>query len=534
MVLEELVAVLTFEIDDKPLKKFNEGIGNLVGSIAALTGAAVAAGGTLFATAKATADAGDNALKMSQRIGVGVEKLQELIYAGKLADVSTEQLGTGLKILNKNIEGASSGSAELAKDFAKIGVSTKNSDGSLKSADQVLYDIADRFQNMPDGAQKTATAMALLGKSGSDMIPLLNGGSAALRQAADEAREFGLVIDQDSAKLSEEFNDNITRTQQLFAGLRNIVGAKLIPIINALNLKFMAFFKANREVIASKIDKFFGTLADVAEKSWRILSALYDAANGIAEVFGGMGNIIQAAATAMLIFAGASILYNLGKMVGLVASLGHMLTLANAKALLIPILIGAAIVAIGLIIEDIIAFFQGRDSVTGIIVEKFKEAFAYLEQGFMGLGTAAKVGIAIVLTPIRALLNSIQSAIDLISVLRGKLAFKDALGNIGNRVLSTFGMGSTDSLRGAVGLPAMARAPSASAAAGVVPTVSDVMSSGGQVSNQSNSVEMPITVNVGQGTSPFEVGREVQKQAGGSLQEILRGTQRSYVGQGSY
>lgn len=534
MVLEELVAVLTFEIDDKPLKKFNEGVSNLVGSIAALTGAAVAAGGTLFATAKATADAGDNAIKMAQRVGVGVEKLQELIYAGKLADVSTEQLGTGLKILNKNIEGAATGSAELAKDFTRLGISTKNSDGSLRTADEVLFDLADKFQNMPDGAQKTASAMALLGKSGSDMIPLLNGGSTALRAAADEAREFGLVIDEDSAKLSEEFNDNITRTQQLFAGLRNIVGAKLIPVINALNLKFMAFFKANREVIATKIDRFFSTLADVAEKSWRILSALYDAANGIAQVFGGMGNVIQAAAAAFLIFAGASILYNLGKMVGLVANLGHMLTLANAKALLIPILIGAAIVAIGLIIEDIIAFFQGRDSVTGIIVEKFKEAFAFLENGFNNLGSVAKAAIAIILTPIRTLLNGIQSVIDLVNVLRGKLSFKDALGNIGNRILNNFGVGTTDSLKGALGLPAMANAPSASAAAGVVPTVSDVMSSGGNTSNQNNNVEMPITVNVGQNASPFEVGREVQKQAGGSLQEILRGTQRSYVGQGSY
>lgn len=534
MIIEELVAVLAFEIDDKPLRKFQEGVGNLVTSVAAITAAAIGAGGALFATAKGAADAGDNALKMSQRVGVGIEKLQELMYAGKLADVSNEQLGTGLKILNKNIEGAASGSKELAKDFGKVGVSVKNTDGTLRSADEVLYDLADRFQNMPDGAQKTATAMALLGKSGSDMIPLLNGGSKALRDAADEAREFGLVIDADSAKLSEEFNDNLTRTQQLFAGMRNIVGTKLIPIINQLNLKFMAFFKANRAVIESKIDRFFTVLANVAEKSWRILSALWDSANGLAEVFGGMENVIKAAATAFLIFAGASVLYNLGKMVGLIANLGHMLTLANAKALLIPILIGAAIVAVGLIIEDIIAFFQGRDSVTGIIVEKFKAAFAFLEEGFAGLGTVAKVALAIIMTPLRGILNTFQNILDIISVLRGKLSFMDAAKNIGNRMLNTFGVGTTDSLRGAMGLPAMASAPNASAAAGVTPNMGEMMALTGGGSNQNNTITMPVTVQVGDNANPFEVGREVSKQTSGGLEEVLRGTQRSYVGQAEY
>lgn len=45
-------------------------------------------------------------------------------------------------------------------------------------------------------------------------------------------------------------------------------------------------------------------------------------------------------------------------------------------------LIGGILLAVILAIEDIYSYFQGKDSVTGVIVEKFKEAFSVIEDGW--------------------------------------------------------------------------------------------------------------------------------------------------------
>lgn len=570
MTLDELVVALTFDIDDKPLKDFSDKVVNLGTSIAALAGTMAAGATAIFGVAKATANAGDEAIKMAQKVGMNVEKLQELIYAGSLADLTAEQIGGSMRFLNRNLEQAATGSKEAAEGFKDLGIDIKNADGSLKGSDQIMSEVAARFEKMPDGIKKSAVAMKIFGKSGADLIPLLNGGAEGLSKAAQEARDYGLIIDEEAARASEEFNDNLTRLQAMATGITRTVGAKLIPIIGNLVDKIMDFVKANRGVITSKIDRFFSGLAVYVERAWRILMALTDAVEGLLEVFGGLENVLKAIGVGFLIFTSGSILYGIGKLVGAFSLLGKMITLANLKALMIPILIGAAVVALGLIIEDIVSFFQGKDSVTGIIVEKFKAMFAELEKGFSGLGSTTKVFITALLTPLRALIGMFQNILDLVDVVRGKMDFKDFAGNVGKRLLANFGVGLDGSLKGALGLtttekkgsvgqtaqaisasrtaPAgplqsssrtapevktpLVLAPSASVSqsAGIAPTASDIISPIQRSSNVNLTAENNITVYAAEGQSPSEVGRAVAQETNGGLDGILRGAQRSFSG----
>jgi hypothetical protein len=527
MIIEELVAVLAFEIDDKPLRAFNDGFENLLGSVAKIGAIGAAAGASVFALAQRAANAGDEIANTSQKFGIATGALQELMFAAR---GEADALQNSMAILSRNIESAGEAGSPTAKTFSKLGVATRDLGGNIIPTDQILMKLSDSFQQMPDGAAKTAAAMEIFGKQGAKLIPFLNQGSSAIGKLREEAVALGVVLSEDDIAAAEGFNDAIDDLMNTLKGLGNFVGAKLFPLITGLASRFKEMVKVNRQVIATRLERFFQFLATTAEKAFSILDALLTSAEGLASVFGGLENIVRAAATAFLLLTAGQVLFSLGKMVALVADLGKMLTIANAKALLIPILIGAAVVALGLIIEDIIAFFQGRDSVTGIIVEKFKEMFAFLSEGFKGLGDMAKIALAVILTPLRGIIGSFQSLLDIINVVRGKLNFKDALGTIGSRVLNTFGMGATDSLSGALGI---AETGSPSQAAAALPRPFEIAPNQ-NMSNMENNIQMPITVQVGQNASPFEVGREVQKQAGGSLQEILRGAQRSYAGQGSY
>ena len=113
----------------------------------AMIGTALAAAFSA-ASIKGVIDAADNFSKLSQKSGVAVEALRELNYAASLSDVSTEALGNGLRKLSQNMAAAAGGGKDQAAAFAAIGVSVKSLDGSLKGADQVLKEVAAKFEDL--------------------------------------------------------------------------------------------------------------------------------------------------------------------------------------------------------------------------------------------------------------------------------------------------------------------------------------------------------------------------------------------------
>lgn len=537
MILDELVALLAFDVDDKNLKAFNDKIGEGIALVAGFSATVVAAGASLFSIAKLTADAGEEAAKMAEKYGISAQAYQELQYAAR---GEAEALSGSLLFLAKAQNGVIDGNKEQTEAFRKLGVTVKDTNGKLVPTDQLLMKMSDRFKTMEDGPEKAGLAMEVFGKSGAELIPFLNQGSEAIAKMRTEANELGFVLGEQAVEDAQAFQDVLDDTKNMLIGIRNTIGAGLMPIITKLGGKIQEYIKINRVLIATRLEKFFAIVADYAEKGFKILNMMVDSAIGLANVFGGLENVLKMAAYAMLAFASAKILFTIGSMIQLVQALGTAFTIANAKALLIPILIGAAVVALGLIIEDIVAFFQGKDSVTGVIVEKFKAMFSFLEEKFAGLGKGMQVFITILLTPLRMVLNMFRQIGDIIDVVRGKMSLGQLAKNTVGRVLSNFGVGNEDGLKGALGfksdtniakvssgLSALNNSPNASGGAGIQPNRSDFASS--NQSNQ-NNIEMPITVNVGEGADPFAVGKEVSSQTGKNLDGILRGTQRSFSG----
>ncbi len=197
--------------------------------------------------------------KMSQKYGVTVKELTAYGYAAKLADVDTETLGTALKKLSVGMLDAASGSKEQRKHFAALKVEYQNADKSLRPVGSVLEDLADRFEKMPDGATKTALAIKVMGRSGQEMIPLLNAGGSAIREMAEEGKQLGIVFDQKLAKDAEVVNDNIERLKTSVEGLALNVAQELLP-------KMIEFSNAAVQWVKDGgLQKLSSYLKDVAE-----------------------------------------------------------------------------------------------------------------------------------------------------------------------------------------------------------------------------------------------------------------------------
>ncbi|WP_404861866.1 hypothetical protein [Georhizobium sp. MAB10] len=197
-----------------------------------IVAAAAAAGAALVglaASVRSNINMIDDLAKTSSKIGIPIEELSLLRYAADLSGVSMQGLQTGVQRLSRNVADAAKGTGDGAKAFRELGIEVMNTDGTVKSSTRILSEMSDMFAAMPDGAQKTALAMRLMGRSGADMIPLLNGGSHALHELLDEAEAFGLKISSETGKAAEQFNDNLSRIGFAAEGVTLSLTAALAP-----------------------------------------------------------------------------------------------------------------------------------------------------------------------------------------------------------------------------------------------------------------------------------------------------------------
>lgn len=220
------------------LKNAQSALGKF-GTIAARGFAALAAGATLAAGAlgvavKGAIDHADALSKSAQKAGVTVEALSRLEYAAKLSDISLEGLTGGLQKLGKSMADAvATPTSTAATAFKALGISLTDADGKLRNSDVVLADIADRFSRMEDGSTKTALAMQMFGKSGAELIPLLNSGRDGLKAMADESDRLGATISTKTAKSAELFNDTLTRIGTIMQGVVNRIMEAALPALQA-------------------------------------------------------------------------------------------------------------------------------------------------------------------------------------------------------------------------------------------------------------------------------------------------------------
>lgn len=201
----------------------------------ALGAAAVTFAGVAVALGKQAIDAADNFNKMSQKVGVSVEALSALSVQAKLSDVSIDQLQGGLAKFARNLSEAAAGSKQQAAAFQAIGISQKDAIYYTQHMDEAIGKLSSTFSGYRDSASKTALAQEFFGKSGAELIPLLNQlGTEGFAKAREEAEKFGQVISGDTAAAAEQFNDNLTKLKLETQGFANAVIAELLPSLNRL------------------------------------------------------------------------------------------------------------------------------------------------------------------------------------------------------------------------------------------------------------------------------------------------------------
>lgn len=201
------------------------------GAIVAGTSAAAAGCVKLVTDSAAVAD---NIDKMSQKIGLSKQGFQEWSYVMGQNGMDVDKLQIGIKTLVSKMESAAGGNKEAAATFKELGISIYDSSGKLKDQETMMNEAIYALADMENGTEKAALANALFGKSGSEMMPMLNQGSNGMKELTQRAHELGLVMSDEAVDAGVKLGDTIDDIKQAFSAIVTRMGSSLFPIIQKI------------------------------------------------------------------------------------------------------------------------------------------------------------------------------------------------------------------------------------------------------------------------------------------------------------
>lgn len=333
---------LKTEVDTSGAKAGAEKVKSILGGVGkAVTGltTSVVALGVSGATAfvkwtKQTAAAGDRVDKLSQKIGMSRKSFQKWDYVLSQNGADIANLQVGMKTLSTAVVNGNDA-------FQKLGITQKE----LKDLDkeEIFERTIAALQEMPESAERSAIAAQLLGRSATDLEPLLNSSKDAVEALKKEAEDYGMVMSDASVTAAAAFSDSLDKMKRAMDGFKTRLTEEYMPIITKVTDGIAMIFSGKAEEgiqsIADGLEEFINKLgADlpvVLERLVEIVIKLF-------------GSILQA-------------------LPGLVKSIvdalpGIVKKIAEALPKLIPQLVNA-------IVECILYIVQNLSSIIGPLID---------------------------------------------------------------------------------------------------------------------------------------------------------------------
>ena len=218
-------------------KEMNEGITKASVVMSAGLGAVIASTSALAMKTGETCDRIDD---MSNKIGISRKGFQEWDYLLEQNGANIESLQMGFKTLTNQVTKANEGNKESAKIFKTLGISIKDSNGKLKNQEEIFNELVPALQKMPEGVQKAKIANDLLGRSGSELMPLFNATTEQLAKQREEYQKLSLTISDEVIDAGNLFGDNIAKWQMIIRSFGASIGGEVLPIINDLSETFIS------------------------------------------------------------------------------------------------------------------------------------------------------------------------------------------------------------------------------------------------------------------------------------------------------
>jgi len=317
--------------------------------------AAIGAAGTAFAL-KATKDyakAGDEIEKMSRRTGFAAKTLSELKHAAELSGASLEDIEKASKRFSSTLEDAKDGLETAERAFEKLGLSVKDFEGL--SPEDAFLAVSYALADVEDATTRAAIAQDMFGRSGTQLLPMLEGGSEGIRKMREEADRLGITFDKQSAKQAADYQDAMLRLKRSLSSLEFAIGSALMPALQKLADRLGPmiqnigeWIRQNRDLIATKVEEFVRKVGEAMYILFKTISNFVTEHPDFAKFIGKWGAAFAGVALVVTPLAPAIMAVNtaIKALIPLLTSLIPLIVAIDVATAPIWLTIGAA-VAVG-------------------------------------------------------------------------------------------------------------------------------------------------------------------------------------------
>lgn len=266
------------------------GAGTQIGRSARTVGIGIAAASaTVIGLTRGVAELGDNSAKTADKLGMNVEALQELRYAAERSGVSSNTLDMAMQRMTRRVSEAARGTGEAKDALKEMGLSAEAL--TKMAPEDAIAEISDAMAKVPGEADRVRLAMRLFDSEGVGLVNMLGNGSGALSELREAARATGYVLSEDAARGAEKYQDAMLDAKLSMLGLRNTIGAALMPAVTELTETFSSWLQANN--------------ADVKEWAEAVGDAAQEVVPIVGEVAAGFGDVASAVRDATSVVVGA-------------------------------------------------------------------------------------------------------------------------------------------------------------------------------------------------------------------------------------
>lgn len=395
-VVKEFKALFTITDQcSEPLKKLKKSFANFAKTsenfrksatslgavtLAPLAGALTAVTASVKNSINAFIGYGTGLSDVSSKLGITSNQLVALQHAAEFASSSAETMNAGLSVFAKNLANAGQGkNKQLEEMMQKLGISMRDANGNMRTAADLMPELADAIARQHTQAQKAYIANTALGKAGQELIQCMEGGADAFKQAADEAERLGLMMSEDS-KVGE-LDDSMKLLQKSVLGVQIAIGEKLAPVLSPIFTAMTDWIAANREWMAQEMSSLVQDLAaslkEIDFKS--IISGMTSFVRSSVEVFKALGGLKTVGIVVASLF-GAKVVSSVITCVSAFAKMGI------AFKALVPVLVtGIKAVGVAFLTNPVGAVIAGICAAAGLLYAYWDDVAPFFEKVWAGI-----------------------------------------------------------------------------------------------------------------------------------------------------
>ncbi|MGZ9062971.1 MAG: phage tail tape measure protein, partial [Allosphingosinicella sp.] len=177
--------------------------------------------------------------EVAQQVGVTTKTLQEYRYVGSQVGITNDVIDKGLAKLTRTIGEAATGGAKQGKVFKALGIDIRDAGGHVRDTGEIIPELADALNRIPDAARRAAVEAALFGKAGQQLDTLLAGGSHAVNELRDAAHRLGVVLSDEQIQRADDTADKLSAMKQVLeariAGTVADNAESILALVDALS-----------------------------------------------------------------------------------------------------------------------------------------------------------------------------------------------------------------------------------------------------------------------------------------------------------